>query len=71
MKYKLTKGTLEEYEEGRVLAVITAKTNTGEYPTEEEVVKELHANPGVVKEVIKGLTLKGKIEEVTTTPAAL
>ncbi len=65
MKYKLAKGTLEEYEEGRVLAVITAKTSRGEIISAEDIANELFADKDVVAEVVKGLVLKGKVEEVS------
>ncbi len=65
MELKLTKGTLEEYEEERVLAVITTKSSRGETTTEDDIAEELRADKEVVKEVVKGLIKKGKIEEIS------
>ena len=64
MEVKLTKGVLEEYEEERVLGVITSKSSQGKSITDDEIAEELRADPGVVKEVVQGLIRKGKVQEV-------
>jgi len=64
MKYKLCKETLKEHEEKRVLSIITVRSSQNKALSAKEIADELHADPGVIEEVVKALVEKKIIEKV-------